>query len=190
MYTMIDIGYIFFCSFLRKEIFNLVDNLKTVDHIILCLMILRIKTFEKRCRIRRKCWQYLYCFSPFPNKPWFLGVCRTSLLKTLLEKEKLLVKSNFSFSHCVFYHLGALSFIFIKFEIVVCKLFQFGRVKNKFFGKGLKTVLSFGACFIYHLQKLIQILSVWTSNLLSHKERPVILFQTTNSRSVQLETTN
>ena len=36
--------------------------------------------------------------NPFPNKPWFLRVCSTSLLKTLWEKEKLLVTSNFSFS--------------------------------------------------------------------------------------------
>ena len=42
------------------------------------------------------------CINPFPNKPWFLRVCRTSLLKTLREKEKLLVTSNFSFSHSVF----------------------------------------------------------------------------------------
>ena len=39
--------------------------------------------------------------NPFPNKPWFLHVCSTSLLKTLWEKEKLLVISNFSFSHSV-----------------------------------------------------------------------------------------
>ena len=26
-------------------------------------------------------------FNPFPNKPWFLHVCRTILLKTLWEKE-------------------------------------------------------------------------------------------------------
>ena len=42
-------------------------------------------------------------FNPFPNKPWFLRVCSTSLMKTLWEKEKLLVTSNFSFSHSVFY---------------------------------------------------------------------------------------
>ena len=41
-------------------------------------------------------------FNPFPNKPWFLRVCSKSLLKTLWEKEKLLVTSNFSFSHRVF----------------------------------------------------------------------------------------
>ena len=41
-------------------------------------------------------------FNPFPNKPWFLRVCSTGLLKTLWEKEKLLVTSNFSFSHSCF----------------------------------------------------------------------------------------
>ena len=30
---------------------------------------------------------------PFPNKAWFVHVCSTSLLKTLWEKEKMLVMS-------------------------------------------------------------------------------------------------
>ena len=38
--------------------------------------------------------------NPFPNKPWFLRVCRIGFLKTLQEKEKLLVMRNFSFSQC------------------------------------------------------------------------------------------
>ena len=66
--------------------------------------------------------------NPFPNKPWFLRVCITSLLKTLWEKEKLLVTNNFSFSHSVFYPFEKISAILIKFEIVVCKLFEFERV--------------------------------------------------------------
>ena len=66
--------------------------------------------------------------NPFPNKPWFLRVCRTSLLKTLWEKEKLLVASNFSFPHSVFYLFGELSAIFVKLKFVVCNLIQFGRV--------------------------------------------------------------
>ena len=66
--------------------------------------------------------------NPFPNKPLFLPVCSTSLLKTLWEKEKLLITSNFSFSHSVFNPNGELSAILIKLKIVVCKLFQFGRV--------------------------------------------------------------
>ena len=52
--------------------------------------------------------------NPFPKKPWFLHVCSTSLLNTLWEKEKLLIKSNFSFFHSVFYLFGELSTIFIK----------------------------------------------------------------------------
>ena len=45
----------------------------------------------------------LHYVNSFPYKPWFLFVCSTNLLKTLWEKEKLLVTSNFSFSHSVFY---------------------------------------------------------------------------------------
>ena len=69
-------------------------------------------------------------FNPFPNKPWFLRVCITRLLKTLREKKKF-------FSHSVFCPFEELPFIFIKFGIVVCKLFQFGLVQNLLFGKGL-----------------------------------------------------
>ena len=66
--------------------------------------------------------------NPFPNKHWFLFVFSTCLLKTMWEKEKLLVTSNFSFSHSVFHPFGELPAIFIEFEIVICKLFQFERV--------------------------------------------------------------
>ena len=86
-------------------------------------------------------------FNPFPNKPWFSRVCSTSLLKTLWEKEKLLVTSNFSFSHSVFYPNGELPAVFIKTKIVVCKLFQFGKVKNLSFGKELKD-----RCFVVPLR--------------------------------------
>ena len=77
----------------------------------------------------------------FPNKPWFLRVCSTNLLQTVWEKKKLLITSNFSFSLSVFYPFGELSGIFIKLEIVVCSLFQFGRVRNLSFGKGLIMLL-------------------------------------------------
>ena len=74
--------------------------------------------------VPRSCWM----LNRFPNKPWFLHVCSTSLLKTLWEKEKLLVTSISSFSRSVLYRFGELSAIFIKFEIVICKLFQLGSV--------------------------------------------------------------
>ena len=41
--------------------------------------------------------------TPFPKKLWLLRVCSTSPLKTLWEKEKLLILSNFPFSYSVFY---------------------------------------------------------------------------------------
>ena len=62
------------------------------------------------------------------TSPGFYGSAVQVFLKTLWEKEKLLVTSNFSFSHSVFYPFRELSAIFIKFKIVVCKLFQFGGV--------------------------------------------------------------
>ena len=42
-------------------------------------------------------------FNPFPSKPLSLRVCSACLLKTLWEKEKLLIKSNFAISHSVLY---------------------------------------------------------------------------------------
>ena len=56
------------------------------------------------------------------------------------------MKSNFSFSHSVFYLFGELSAIFLEVEIVVCKLFSvwkslkfvvWERVKTGLFGTGL-----------------------------------------------------
>ena len=42
--------------------------------------------------------------NPFPNKPWFIPVCSTSLLKTLWEKEKLPRNEQFLlFPHSVLY---------------------------------------------------------------------------------------
>ena len=44
--------------------------------------------------------------NPFPHNDTFWRPWETTLLKTLWEKEKLLVTSNFSFSHSVFYPFG------------------------------------------------------------------------------------
>ena len=89
----------------------------------------------------------LVFYNPFPNKPWFLRVCSTSLLKTIWEKEKLLIITNFSLSHNVFYQFEDLFSIFINFEIVICKLFHFGRVYNLLFGKGLRDQCNISGMF-------------------------------------------
>ena len=68
--------------------------------------------------------------NPFPHNDTFWRPWETSFLKTLWEKDKLLVTSNFSFTHSVFYQFRKLSVIYIKLKIVVCRLFQFWPVLN------------------------------------------------------------
>ena len=73
-------------------------------------------------------------FNPFPNKPWFSRICSKNLSKTLWEKEKLLVMSNFSFYHSVFYHFGELSAISLNLKLLSANSFSFffwERVKNR-----------------------------------------------------------
>ena len=84
---------------------------------------------RKKVKIKKKNLNLTYRLNPFPNKPFYLCVCSIILLKTLWEKKKLLVASNFAFSYSIFYLFGELSAIFINFRIIVCKLFQFESIK-------------------------------------------------------------
>ena len=79
-------------------------------------------------------------FNTFPSNALFLRVFCTILLKTLWEKEKLLLTSNFSFFHSVFYPFRELIVIYIKlktansFSLEVskdCRLEKGSRVKTK-----------------------------------------------------------
>ena len=65
-----------------------------------------------------------------------LRVCSTSLLKTLWEKGKLLVMSNFSFSRSVFFPFGELSAIFDKLKLSSATSFSSEESKICRFGKG------------------------------------------------------
>ena len=65
-------------------------------------------------------------FDPFPNKPWFICVCITSLLKTV-GKGEIACNEQFLLFSVFSIHLENFG-IFIKFKILVWKLFQFGRV--------------------------------------------------------------
>ena len=67
-------------------------------------------------------------FNPFLNKPLFLRVRSTGLLKTLWVKEKSLVTVNFSFSHSVFFQFGEFNGIFLKCEFAIYILVQSGRI--------------------------------------------------------------
>ena len=105
------------------------SNLKACSHDIMNLAAVivceRVENFVETtaCQYPKQWCNRNIQFNPFPNKPWFLLNCSTSLLKTLWEKEGLLVTSNFSFSLSVFYQFGQLSAFFIKSKIVLCKVF-------------------------------------------------------------------
>ena len=64
------------------------------------------------------------------TSPDFLYVCSTSRLKTLWEKEELLIMSNSSFPPSVFYPFGVHAVTFIKYETVVCTLFGVWKSKK------------------------------------------------------------
>ena len=112
--------------------------LLSVNQLKLCCL-LEVTPTDKQNPPSLKCFETSgHNFNPFPNKPWFLCVCSSSLLKTLWEKEKLLAMSNFSFSHNVFYLFGELTAIFNKLEIVVCKLFSVWKGLKFVVGEGLR----------------------------------------------------
>ena len=75
------------------------------------------RTFSHFHQVKKCCLQTLSVWkglklvvwvrvNPFPHNDTFWHLWETSLLKTLWEKEKLLVTSHFSFSHSVFYPSG------------------------------------------------------------------------------------
>ena len=63
------------------------------------------------------------------NKPFFLRVCSINLLKTLWEKEKMLLMNNITFSYSFFYPFGKFSTIFINLKIIVCSLLLWKSIK-------------------------------------------------------------
>ena len=71
------------------------DRINVIIEIKICF----VKKGRNVIRKRRK-WSavpiHQAFFNSLPNKPMFLAVCSTSLLKTLWTKEKFLVTRNFS----------------------------------------------------------------------------------------------
>ena len=72
----------------------------------------------------------LTTFNPFQNNPLFLRPLGPGLLKTLWEKEKMLVTSIFSFFHNVFYHTKKEKSQFWYIWLILCRLFRFCLVPN------------------------------------------------------------
>ena len=83
-------------------------------------------------QILNTAWRkYSKPINPFPNKPWFLCVWKHS------RKRRNCLLQAISPFPSVFYLFEELAAIFMQFEIVICELFQFGRVENLLFGKQL-----------------------------------------------------
>ena len=115
--------------FYQKTKFWIPPNWK---HLQIWLLVMKF-VFERKSYqqylLFQQCFQKdFFPVNLFPHNDSFWRPWETSLLKTLWEKEKLLVTSNFSFTHSVFYQFRELSAIFIKFKIVICRLFQFAPV--------------------------------------------------------------
>ena len=90
---------------------------------------------------------------PFPKQALIFMCLLYNSLKTPREKGEIAHHEQFLIFPSVFYPFRELSAIFIKF---VCELFQFGRVQNFSFGKGLKKTDSINLKYItFQLYKLI-----------------------------------
>ena len=75
------------------------------------------------------------------HKPWFERACITGPLKTMLERKYCSYRAISHFSTVFSNRFEENSSISIKFEIVVCKLFQFRTVYILSFGKGLEEIV-------------------------------------------------
>ena len=120
-------------------------------------------------------FKYFLNLNPFPNKPWFLPICSTSLLKILGEKEKLLVASNFSFSHSVFYSFEELSAIWI-----VVKRLQFGRVQSLSFGKGNHPFPKKTNFRLFRTKRVVTSIFCISNNILYHSGNKLSFLSNTN----------
>ena len=117
-------------EFSKFEINTISDWLNQMDYpITLCV------TFKIYYKTR-------HVVQPFPNNSLFLHVCSTNLLKTLWEKEKLLVTSNFSFSHNIFYPFGKSSAISSNSRLSSANSFSLEESKLCHLGKGFAWLLN------------------------------------------------
>ena len=79
---------------------------------------------------------FLGSFNLFPNKPWFLHVCSTNILKTLLGKGAISCKEQVLLFPQCFLPFQKTFCHFIKFTIVICELFKFEELKICRLAKG------------------------------------------------------
>ena len=97
-----------------------------VPHTVVCILVESIHVKVEQIPF----------FNPFPNMFWFIRVCSKRLLKTLWEKEKLLVTSNFSFSRNVSYLLENFTPFSSNSKLSSANPFSLEESKNYCLGEG------------------------------------------------------
>ena len=86
--------------------------------------------------------------NPFPNNPRLKRLWDRRLLKTLWEKEKMLLTSIFSFYHNVFYPVKDKFYFLSYIYFVDCTCIQIGEVKIRHLVKSYrKSHLETGSCY-------------------------------------------
>ena len=105
--------FVVFCFFYRYKMVFFIFLIHGVGILMPWNMFITAKSVSPLCKLR----PLNSALTPFPfqKKHCFLNVCSTSLLKTLWEKEKFLITSNFFFYHSVLWPFGEFSATFIKF---------------------------------------------------------------------------
>ena len=87
-------------------------------------------------------WCFLN-FNTFPHTDAFWRLCSRPLWKTLWQKEKLLMMSNFSLCHNVF-NSSNITLSFTDVFLIVAKMFQMSSAADSFYvGKGWKSLIWF-----------------------------------------------
>ena len=117
-YRSIQVGFVLVCLTLMTYT---AIYIWASDTIVVSAIPARVKNSVIVPMIQRLSGKFsLLMINPFPNKSWFEITCLqyTSFENTVVNGE---IVHNF-------YPFRKLSAIFINFEIVVCKLFQFGCV--------------------------------------------------------------
>ena len=82
-----------------------------------------------------------YFLTPFPKQALLFTCLHLVSFENTVGKGEIARNEQFLLSPSVFYTFIGLSAVFIEFKIVVCNLFQFGRVQNLSFGKGIIEII-------------------------------------------------
>ena len=128
--------------------------------VLVCMLCIYFLWFEKKKNGKK------ICFNPFPNKPWFLLVCNTSLLKTQGKGEIARNEQFLLFPQCFL----PIWMDFLPFssnlKLLCANSFSLEESKNLSFGKGLSKPVIFKSHVCQNV-RLLAISSGWVGGVYS-----------------------